>query len=339
MTIAPEQLTVAIARVESIRDEEARAAARAAVSAVLALHGEGLRRLCLRLREEAAGGRVLGDAARDEVVASVLAVHGLHPLSVRERVEQAVNVLSAGRACGSIEIVSLDDAAARLRVRGGHSLRQAVADAVGQAAPELELVEVVEEEPAPCAARTPAALRHDRCHLCSQPLGDEHEHLIDSRDRRLECTCTACALLFDAPGAKVRRVRRRTLALEGFCMSDAQWAALEVPVGLVFFTYSSAMDQVVASYPGPAGPIESLVPKRAWNDVVRSNPVLAGLQPDCEALLAQRLRHEPSYHILSIDECYRLSALVRTRWQGITGGDGPIRAVEEFFGRVAEAAA
>jgi len=331
VSVAPRALESAITRLESIGDAEAIAAAREAVSAVLALHGEGLRRLCERLRESGDGDQALRQAAQDEVIASVLALHDLHPLSVEERVRRAVDGACAGAPGCSAEVLSIDDGGVRLRLTGSPGLRRSVMQAIEQAAPELAIIEVVQDEPMATAAVAAAPQHPERCHLCSAPLSEEHEHLLDSRDRRLECTCTACALLFDIPSAKVRRVRRRARLLAGFRISEAQWAALEVPVGLAFFTYSSAMGEVVAAYPGPAGPIESLVPQHAWAELVRHNPVLAELEPDTCALLAVRLRGKTAYHILSIDQCYRLSALVRRSWQGITGGDGPMRAVEDFF--------
>ena len=176
-----------------------------------------------------------------------------------------------------------------------------------------------------------ADTKHERCDLCGLVLPMTHEHLFDVERRRLQCACTACSVLFDATAGKRRRVRRRCLRLEPFRMSDAQWEALEVPVGLAFFSYSSSLRNVIAAYPGPAGAVESVVSDAAWADLVRDNAVLAEIEADTAAFLVDRLSAEPSYHVLSIDECYRLTGLVRKRWHGLTGGDGPLQAVREFL--------
>ncbi len=277
MTFAPEKLEHAIARVAALPDASSREAAREALAVVLEFHRYGLKRLLDALREttRAGGGDLVQNAARDEVVASLLSLHDLHP-SVRPDVP--LERLTGARGVG-----------------------------------------------------------HDRCELCGQPLSTEHEHLFDVERRHLKCACTACGLLFEARAPALRRVRRAARKLEELRISEAQWSALEIPVGLVFLSYSSALGQVIAAYPGPAGAIESTVPARAWEAIVSENSVLAGIEPDTAALLVNRLTPKPTYHILSIDECYRLAGLVRTRWEGLTGGGGPLRAVVELLEHLPEA--
>lgn len=177
---------------------------------------------------------------------------------------------------------------------------------------------------------------HERCELCSEALPPDHGHLFDVERRKLTCACTACSMLFDSNGKSLRRVRRTARRLEPFQITGAQWEALKVPVGLAFFSRSSALDAVVAAYPGPAGAIEATVSAGAWEALVESNPALAALERDTEALLVHRAGAPPRYYVLSIDECYRLTGLVRSRWQGLTGGDGPTRAIEEFFASLGE---
>ena len=67
-----------------------------------------------------------------------------------------------------------------------------------------------------------------------------------------------------------------------------------------------------------------------------ANPVLAGLEPDVEALIVNRLGGAPQHAIAPIDECYRLVGLVRVSWQGISGGPQsrpPWRASSPSCGR------
>jgi hypothetical protein len=91
---------------------------------------------------------------------------------------------------------------------------------------------------------------------------------------------------------------------------------------------------VVGFYPSPAGATESELPLDSWEALVAANPVLTRLDPDGEALVANRLSEPPQYMILPIDRCYELVGLIRTRWEGISGGDALAEAVPAFFERV-----
>ena len=77
--------------------------------------------------------------------------------------------------------------------------------------------------------------------------------------------------------------------LQGFRLSDARWEDLRIPIGMAFFFRSSPAARVVAVYPSPAGATESLLDLQAWQDVVRDNPVLEGIEADTEALLVNRV--------------------------------------------------
>ena len=49
----------------------------------------------------------------------------------------------------------------------------------------------------------------ERCELCSVGLSPVHSHLIEVAQRKLLCTCEACAILFSGQGVKFKRVPRR----------------------------------------------------------------------------------------------------------------------------------
>ena len=109
----------------------------------------------------------------------------------------------------------------------------------------------------------------ERCELCGKGLGAEHSHLVRTERRQLVCACEPCALLFVGAGASAyKRVPRRITALNDFELSDEQWDALAIPIDLAFFLRSSTAGQVVAVYPSPAGPTESLLHLEAWDDIV-----------------------------------------------------------------------
>jgi len=175
------------------------------------------------------------------------------------------------------------------------------------------------------------------CELCSAPLAGDHQHLIEPGARKLLCACDACALLFSAQnGTRYKRVPRRARHLTDFNLTEAQWDALMLPINMVFFFRSTPDQRVVALYPSPAGPTESLLALEAWNDIVQDNPALAGMEPDVEALLVNRLGHTrgfsaPEYYLTPIDECYRLVGLIRSNWRGLSGGSEVWRDIGRFF--------
>jgi len=174
------------------------------------------------------------------------------------------------------------------------------------------------------------------CEMCGQPIVDQHSHVVNVETRTLMCSCRACYLLFTHTGAaqgKYRAVPDRILSLNSFRLSNAQWAAMQIPVGMAFFFYNSGMKKMTAFYPSPAGATESTVPAEAWDEPVAANPVLAQLAPDVEALLIYRRRGEDRFQsfIVPIDSCYELTGKVRRYWKGFDGGEEVWREIEGFF--------
>ena len=200
----------------------------------------------------------------------------------------------------------------------------------GLASPRLRrLASRAAAEPAP-----PAEAPGERCELCAEPLPEEHRHLLDVEARRLLCACRACSLLLDnraAGGSHYRLVPDRRLMLDGFVLDDAGWAAFRIPVDVAFVVVSSAAGRAVAFYPGPMGATESLVELDAWEDVVRANPVLAGMEDDVEALLVNRACGAREAWLVPVDECYALVGLLRTRWRGLGGGEEVWRELDGFY--------
>jgi hypothetical protein len=123
----------------------------------------------------------------------------------------------------------------------------------------------------------------------------------------------------------------RTVWLASMDIDDELWGMFQIPIGLAFFMRSSVSDGVVAFYPSPAGATESELPLEAWEALVARNPALEELDPDAEALIVNRMSEPPQYVIAPIDQCYALVGLIKSRWEGISGGDVLERAVPEFF--------
>jgi hypothetical protein len=182
-------------------------------------------------------------------------------------------------------------------------------------------------------------LAEGRCELCGGPLPEEHRHVADVRAQSLLCACRACVVLLGRDGAgggHFKLVPERRRLLEGFELSEEQWAALQLPVELAFFFRSTPAERVVALYPSPAGATESQLSLESWDELERANPVLAELEPDVEALLVNRTGGAREHFLVPIDDCYQLVALIRTHWKGLAGGPDVQRELAAFFDRLRE---
>jgi Fe-S cluster biogenesis protein NfuA/nitrite reductase/ring-hydroxylating ferredoxin subunit len=151
-----------LGEIESLEDPNARSKAAEVVQVLLELYGEGLARVMgvISLGEE--GERIFEALAEDELVSSLLLLHGLHPLDVETRVVRALEevrpyLLSHG---GNVELLGIEGGVARVRMQGSCdgcpssavTLKLAIEDAVQKAAPDLERIEaegVTEPPPKP----------------------------------------------------------------------------------------------------------------------------------------------------------------------------------------------
>ena len=189
------------------------------------------------------------------------------------------------------------------------------------------------------AAAEAAEAAQERCELCSEPIPPEHRHLLNVSTREIMCACRPCSILFDREAASEGRYRLipdRRLFLEDFQMSDAQWESLRIPVDMAFFFYSTPAERVVAFYPSPMGPTESLLKLSAWEELEEDNPVLGRMEQDVEALLVNRVRGARVHFLVPIDECYSLVGLIRMRWRGLSGGREVWEEIGRFFEELRE---
>lgn len=126
------------------------------------LYGAGLGRIVELVDTYAP--EALDPVLADELVAGLLVVHGLHPRSLRARVEgalESVRPLLAGHG-GDVELLDVDDDAAAVHLRllgscdgcpsSASTLQHAVEEAIFAAAPEVVIIDVDEPTDAPAAA-------------------------------------------------------------------------------------------------------------------------------------------------------------------------------------------
>jgi hypothetical protein len=184
------------------------------------------------------------------------------------------------------------------------------------------------------------------CELCATPVPPQHPHLVQVEERRMICACGPCGFLFNNPGAGgggYRRVPDRYLSDPGFQLTDAQWDALQIPVGMAFFLHNSSQGKIIACYPSPAGATESELGLEAWTAGVGNGTLSSMLEPDVEALLVRREKAgaggdatgapggSAECLLVPIDACYRLVGLVRIHWRGFDGGVEAWREIDAFF--------
>jgi hypothetical protein len=175
-----------------------------------------------------------------------------------------------------------------------------------------------------------------RCDVCGAAMSEDHRHLLDVGERRILCACEPCIAMRSGEG-DLRPTGTRAVRLDGFELADELWAAFQIPIGLAFFFLSEVAEGVVALYPSPAGATESELYLDAWNELVAANPVLAGLEPEVEALVVNRIADPHLFAIVPIDRCYELVGMIKATWQGISGGDAVQNAVDTFFAGLPDA--
>jgi Fe-S cluster biogenesis protein NfuA len=317
--------------------------------ALMDLYGEGLERIMAAVDDE-----TRARLADDGVIGSLLLMHGLHPVGLETRVREALDSVRPYMEShgGAVELVGLEDGVATIRLEGhcrgcsasASTLELGIRQALENTAPDLLGLEVegtLEEPthgPPPGAMLLPMAngapppdVRSARgsCELCGKGIAEEHKHLIHLDERRIVCACATCWSLRSGD-AEYRPVGNRRLWMDDMRITDEQWAAFQIPIGLAFFMISSVTGSVIALYPSPAGATESELDLEAWAAVCAANPELE-LEPDSEALIVNRLVDPPQQLIAPIDAAYGLVGVVKAAWEGISGGSGVPAAVAEYL--------
>jgi Fe-S cluster biogenesis protein NfuA/nitrite reductase/ring-hydroxylating ferredoxin subunit len=119
------------------------------VSLLVRLYGTGLEHI-LTIVYNMAGDRtdlIFNELCKDDLVASLLILHGLHPLTLEERIERALDRVRSYLHSheGDIELLRVEDGVAYLRLAGSchgcpsstTTVRQSVERAIFEAAPEI----------------------------------------------------------------------------------------------------------------------------------------------------------------------------------------------------------
>jgi Fe-S cluster biogenesis protein NfuA/nitrite reductase/ring-hydroxylating ferredoxin subunit len=153
-----EELTEAL---DAIGDPFAKSCAEDLVGTLMQLYGEGLERILAAVDED--GTPALRERLVDDgVVASLLLIHGLYPVPLEERVREALDSVRPYMEThgGDVELLGISDGVARLRLEGhcrgcaasASTLELGIKQALQEAAPDLEGIEVEGADAAPAHA-------------------------------------------------------------------------------------------------------------------------------------------------------------------------------------------
>jgi Fe-S cluster biogenesis protein NfuA/nitrite reductase/ring-hydroxylating ferredoxin subunit len=142
-----------IQEVEEFTDAHTRTVTGELVQSLLDMYGEGLARMLeLMAQAGAPGHKLIETLANDDLVSSLLLLHGLHPIDIETRIVQALDgvrpyLKSHG---GNVEFVGVEDGVASLRLEGSchgcpsstMTLKLTIEEAIYKAAPDLDRLEV-----------------------------------------------------------------------------------------------------------------------------------------------------------------------------------------------------
>ena len=157
-----ERVEALIAALRASADPAAAGAAEELVGLLVGLYGDGLSAIMAVLAANGeAGAAIMTALTEDPLVTSLLLLHDLHPLSVDERIQQALDQVRPylGSHAGGVQYLGVRDGVATLRLEGScHgcpsstvTVRLAIEGAVQDAAPEVSqvVVEGMTEPPPP----------------------------------------------------------------------------------------------------------------------------------------------------------------------------------------------
>jgi hypothetical protein len=170
--------------------------------------------------------------------------------------------------------------------------------------------------------------KEERCGLCAAPVPERHRHVLDEQREELMCVCQACGLLFEREAAG--RGHYRLVPEHRERVVELDTGGLGVPVGLVFFV-PDGDGHVTAHYPSAIGNTHSEVDEHIWRGLVERCPALGELTPGVQALLVNTARGAHEHWIVPIDVCYRLVAVIKAEWKGLSGGSTVWPAIDRFF--------
>jgi Fe-S cluster biogenesis protein NfuA len=173
MVEAAAHVEALLERVDTL-DAPARETATELVQALVELYGEGLAHVVEHVAAHD-DGRLAAAFAGDELVAHLLLLHGLHPVTTEERVRGALEevrpYLDAHH--GGVELLGVEDGVVRLALQGScngcpsstATLKLAIEEAIAKAAPDVVRIDAEGAAPPPLLT-----IQRDDALICPLPM-------------------------------------------------------------------------------------------------------------------------------------------------------------------------
>jgi Fe-S cluster biogenesis protein NfuA len=164
-----DRIETLLAELRAINEPRARETAEELVRSLLELYGGGLARMMEIVYDSPAGGELFDRFAADDIVASLLLLHDLHPEDTESRILRALDGVRPylGSHGGDVRLLGIDgDGVVLLRLEGSCqgcpsssiTMKLAIEKAIAEAAPEVTRIEVEGvAEPGATSASAPAA--------------------------------------------------------------------------------------------------------------------------------------------------------------------------------------
>lgn len=141
------------ARVDQLDDPQVRELAQELVAAVIAMYGDGLRRIVETIDQaREPGAQILDQLAEDGAVSSLLLIHDLYPVALEQRVLEALDTVRPYMEShgGDVELLGIEEGVAKLALQGScdgcaasrATLELAIKQALDEHAPDLGGVKV-----------------------------------------------------------------------------------------------------------------------------------------------------------------------------------------------------
>jgi hypothetical protein len=171
-TVDPEalgaEIETLVGKLSALGDSPAKAQAQELVRLLMSLYGAGLSRILALIRTEGGGPQaVLDRCAADPLLASLLALHDLHPHPIGVRVQRALAGLQPHLSAATrLTLMAADEDGVRVMVEGqggtqsgAEAIRVAIERAIQEAAPEVTgiFIEGLDEPLIQITRRSPAA--------------------------------------------------------------------------------------------------------------------------------------------------------------------------------------
>jgi Fe-S cluster biogenesis protein NfuA/nitrite reductase/ring-hydroxylating ferredoxin subunit len=227
------------------------------VREVVGLYGAGLE----RIMQLAGDSGVTERLATDDLVASLLLVHGLHPHDAHRRVSEALDRVRPylGSHGGDVDLLEIDDGVVRLAFKGSCkscpssavTLELAVEDAVRAAAPEIASIEVVTAESAAASGVIPAESLLAHMHSNEQHQSSAWHPVPESAEL---APGEVAGFLISGTPLLVCRVGDQTLAYRDHCpVCDDSLAGAQLHEALLACPRCGTHFDVVRAGAGPDG--------------------------------------------------------------------------------------